>query len=136
MTMSAANSTAPPTLVTLTDLIVPDGNTTLLIVSLSGTMPPADLRRMLDRHFCKNAIKQRRLAARRDAIRELAAHYNFTSGHQLAAAIECDLAEFSDSARVSESAKADALRRVVQLSNGKLPEFETIRKALGGLGKT
>jgi hypothetical protein len=116
------------------------GNTTLLVVRLTATMPPDDRERFHRRHGSKNALKQQRLADRRDAIRDLVSHYDLTSGHQLSAMIECDLAEVAfveaDVTTAIDKPKAAALRHVLDLSRGKPPSFETIRKALAGLGKT
>jgi hypothetical protein len=127
------------------------GDTGLLVVRLTDTMTYADVERFMRRHGGRIALSQRRLAERREAVRALVAFYpKLTSGHQIAAAIECDLVDlvsgnesnqaaahqgFSKNGSFAEITKTAALARVLDLSRGDPPGFETIRHCLAGIGK-
>jgi hypothetical protein len=127
------NSTAAAALVQ-----VVDNNTTACIVSLMGTMPLADIRRMLVKHASPSALRRRALDDRDAAIRQLAATYAAASGRAMADAVHRDLQRYAASAYRFERNRPPSdptrvlLHRVLAIGDGRVPSFELIRRALGG----
>jgi hypothetical protein len=128
-------NSASPTRVVIS---ITDNDTTSCIVSLSETMPHADIRRMLARHFSANALKLRRLDRRDDVIRQLRQLYDLDSGRQIAEAINRDLHRYGASGfRVNKVPPADEkrglLHRVLDLiGTGEIPGAGQIREILAG----
>jgi hypothetical protein len=84
--------------------------------------------------------RQRRLEARDEAVREIAAeHYaTLTSGRAIAQAICRHMALYAAAGRLNDSLPADprraALHRLLELSGGRVPAERTVRAALAGIG--
>jgi hypothetical protein len=116
-----------------------DGNTTALVVRLSSTMPPADLRRMLDRDFCANAIEQRRVAARNAALFAVAQDcVGSVTGGPTALAREivrrlsryCGGAHRFEKDRPPDNPERARLHAALTLNGGVAPSFSTAWRAI------
>jgi hypothetical protein len=105
-------------------------------------LPSDQVQRLARLYASPSALRRRRLAERDDAIRELAALYDASSGRQLADAVHRDLnlVRSSSAKPIRPSAppagddRLAVMRRVLVLCGGKVPSFETIRRALAGIG--
>jgi hypothetical protein len=81
--------------------------------------------------------RQRRLAERDEALRELATFYPLASGREIAGHIRADLSRIlslSRGWRECDQTHMSALRCVLSLSDGRVPGDRTIRAALAGIG--
>jgi len=128
-----ANSASPSRVVLSGD------NTTACIVSGLDSMPFNDVARLFARYGSANALRQRRLDRRDDAIRQLVMHYDATGGRPLADAIRRDLLRYAASGyRVNPAPPADAKRALLHqildlIGSGKVPGATQMRTILAGV---
>jgi hypothetical protein len=131
---TANNSAAAPAL-----WQVVDGNTTNLVVSLSMTMPPADVRRMLARHFSANAIRLRRRDDRDAALCAVAQDcVGSVTGGPTALAREivrrlsryCGGAHRFEKDRPPDNPERARLHAALTLNGGVAPSFSTAWRAI------
>jgi hypothetical protein len=133
--MPAMTNSAPPTLVTLTGT-----NTTTTIVSGRDTMPLADIRQMLARHFNPNALKLLHRDQRDAAIRAVAQEdcRKIAKPTERAHEICRRLALYAGGTyrferdRPPEDPAKARLHRVLALQEGSVPSFSTVWRALAG----
>ncbi|MEI9987142.1 MAG: hypothetical protein WDN69_30735 [Aliidongia sp.] len=98
-------------------------------------LPPAALADLLGAYcFSRNGLRQHRLDARDEAIREAAQLFDVTSGKGQANALHQALVRFRPQPRDGDRGdhKRDLLLRILALGSGKIPSESHLRDVLAG----